>query len=256
MATYVVSDLHGYAEVFEKGIEKIGLTDKDMLYVIGDAIDRGPDGIRILQMIKRHKNMDLLIGNHELLMLGAVDPEGRKKCTGNDTALWLYYNGGNKTYEKYGRLKLQSRQSLLEWLRERYVMKTLSIEGRPYILTHSYYLPGYEDKRLSEVEDYVTWNIVWKSYYRDDIDTHGPDIYGNFDATFVTGHVPVHRIMQDYQMRWDFNDLCMFRKGNFICIDGGCAFGKQPNLKNGALFLRLEDETVFPVPLSNDATVW
>ena len=84
MATYAVSDLHGHMDVFEKGLERIGFSEADMLYVIGDAIDRGPDGIKILEYIKDHKNMDLLIGNHEFMMLNAVDPDGKEKCSGGD----------------------------------------------------------------------------------------------------------------------------------------------------------------------------
>ncbi|MCR5673655.1 MAG: fructose-bisphosphatase class III [Lachnospiraceae bacterium] len=41
--------------------------DDDELYVIGDAIDRGPDGIKLLKHIKKQKNMDLILGNHEVL---------------------------------------------------------------------------------------------------------------------------------------------------------------------------------------------
>ena len=47
-----------------------------MLYVIGDAIDRGPDGIKILEYIKKHENMDLILGNHEFLMLNSVPIDG------------------------------------------------------------------------------------------------------------------------------------------------------------------------------------
>ena len=49
MATYAVGDLHGQYDTFAAGLEKIGFQDSDQLYVIGDAIDRGDDGIKILQ---------------------------------------------------------------------------------------------------------------------------------------------------------------------------------------------------------------
>ena len=51
MAVYVVSDLHGQYDLFVRGLERIGFSGADKLYVIGDAIDRGPDGIKILQKI-------------------------------------------------------------------------------------------------------------------------------------------------------------------------------------------------------------
>ena len=107
--------------------------------MIGDAIDRGEDGIRILQYIKEHKNMDLLIGNHEFMMLNSVDPNGEDKCNGYDSDLWLYGNGGTKTYAQYERLSTKERQSLLFWMNRRYVIKTLEIDGTPFCLTHSYF---------------------------------------------------------------------------------------------------------------------
>ena len=58
IVVYVVSDIHGYYDVFLKGIETIDLKPTDTLYMVGDAIDRGPDGIEILKYIKNHKNME------------------------------------------------------------------------------------------------------------------------------------------------------------------------------------------------------
>ena len=81
MATYAISDLHGQYGIFEKLLEVIDFSDDDYMYVLGDAIDRGPDGIRILQRIMSSPNMDLLIINHEFLMLNSVDPgRSRKRC--------------------------------------------------------------------------------------------------------------------------------------------------------------------------------
>lgn len=116
MATYVVSDLHGQYEAFEAGLKKIEFNDKDELYVIGDAIDRGSGGIKILQHVKQEKNMDLIIGNHEFMMLNAVDPNVKPKCNGQDDVLWLYYNGGNATFAEYKKLHGQTRKSLILWL--------------------------------------------------------------------------------------------------------------------------------------------
>ena len=46
MATYVMSDIHGDYDKFKKMMKKINFnTEKDKLYVLGDAIDRGPDGL-------------------------------------------------------------------------------------------------------------------------------------------------------------------------------------------------------------------
>ena len=116
MSTYAISDLHGQYEIFEKLLEIIDFSDEDYMYVLGDAIDRGPNGVKILQKIKDAPNMDLLIGNHEFMMLNAVDPNVKPKCNGQDDVLWLYYNGGNATFAEYKKLHGQTRKSLILWL--------------------------------------------------------------------------------------------------------------------------------------------
>ena len=87
MATYVVSDLHGHYDVFRQGLKTIKFNNEDRLYVVGDAIDRGSDGVRILREIQRRENMDLILGNHEFMMLNSVDPNGSYKCDGDDADL-------------------------------------------------------------------------------------------------------------------------------------------------------------------------
>ncbi len=249
MATYAVSDLHGYMNVFEKGLERVGFTDADMLYVLGDAIDRGPDGIRILEYIREHKNMDLIIGNHEFMMLNSVDPDGRDKCNGKDSDLWLYGNGGTKTYAQYLALTKKKRQSLLLWLRRRYVIRTLEAGGQTYCLTHSYYDPKCENRMYFELDCAAVWNIVWRSMYRDDWDTRGINIYKDYPYTFVTGHVPIPVVKRSFEGDKTYNDLRIFEKGNFIDIDGGCCVGYHEAVHNGALFYRLDDRKVFAEPM-------
>ena len=67
--TYVMSDLHGCYDKYAWMLEKIGFGDGDTLYILGDVIDRGPDGIRILLDMMGRKNVIPIIGNHESLAL-------------------------------------------------------------------------------------------------------------------------------------------------------------------------------------------
>jgi hypothetical protein len=49
---YLVSDLHGYSiEDIKKKFAEIGFCEKDRLYMLGDCIDRGKDGINIIKWI-------------------------------------------------------------------------------------------------------------------------------------------------------------------------------------------------------------
>ena len=255
MSTYVVSDLHGYYDVFRQGLKTIKFNNKDRLYVIGDAIDRGPDGIRILREILRRENMDLILGNHEFMMLNAVDLNGSYKCSGNDADLWLYSNGGLYTYSKYILLSVADRKALIKWLTQRMLIKQISFisqdtkETQIAILTHSYFDERYLEKHYSELSYDAVWDIVWRSMFR--YDTFCRNVYGQYeDKIFITGHVPVQRISGNvYEYKEKYPEP--YKLGNLINIDGGLSFGHY-GINNAAIFLRLEDMTPFVIPLSHE----
>ena len=54
--TYVMSDLHGMCEKYVTMLDKIGgIKDGDRVYILGDIIDRGPDGdVILLSMMNDH----------------------------------------------------------------------------------------------------------------------------------------------------------------------------------------------------------
>ncbi len=62
---YAVSDLHGCYDKFIKILNKIHFSDNDTLYILGDIVDRGKDGIKLLQYIMDKRNIIPLVGNHD-----------------------------------------------------------------------------------------------------------------------------------------------------------------------------------------------
>ena len=70
---YVLADIHGRADRFHEVLDSIGFSEDDTLYILGDVIDRNPDGIEILEEIISSKNMEMLLGNHEYMMLNAIE---------------------------------------------------------------------------------------------------------------------------------------------------------------------------------------
>ncbi len=251
MATYAVSDIHGYYDLFLKGLSEIYFSEGDFLWCLGDMIDRGPDGIKILQHIMSHDNMDLLIGNHELMFLNSVEESGEAICNGNDAHLWLNANGGRITFNQYKALQEKDRINLLDWMRQRYVVRRIDIDDRAYCLTHSFYNPKCENKRYCELTYSDVWNITWSSIWRDDPLTKAMDIYPDYDYTFICGHVPVQRIRAGQMPDENMNALRSYKHENVVNIDGGCAKGYAINANNGAIFLRLNDMQEFAVELKN-----
>ena len=62
---YVISDIHGYYDLFIKLLDKIKFTENDEMIIVGDIIDKGPDSIKLLKFIEKHKNFKFILGNHE-----------------------------------------------------------------------------------------------------------------------------------------------------------------------------------------------
>ena len=83
---YVVSDVHGHVDDLVAALRRAGLLDADLawggasarLTFMGDYFDRGPDGIAVVDLVRRLQReagaaggrVDALIGNHEILALG------------------------------------------------------------------------------------------------------------------------------------------------------------------------------------------
>ena len=70
--TYVISDLHCHFDLLIKLLETISFSENDILYIIGDICDRGPDSLKILFYIQDHNNIILIKGNHEYMWQEAL----------------------------------------------------------------------------------------------------------------------------------------------------------------------------------------
>lgn len=113
---YVVGDVHGYLDELVAALREKGLIDIDghwsaataRLWFLGDFTDRGPDGIGVIDLVMRLSAeaaaaggyCKALMGNHELLLLGAKrfgdTPVNSGAGTATFQAAWLL-NGGQKT---------------------------------------------------------------------------------------------------------------------------------------------------------------
>ena len=96
MGNYAVSDLHGCYKQW-KQIQSF-CKDSDRIYVLGDCIDREIDGFKTLQSVLNDPRTTLLCGNHEDMMLDAL--EGARD--GDTEAFYMWFsNGGSCTYDSW-----------------------------------------------------------------------------------------------------------------------------------------------------------
>ncbi|MFF6995974.1 metallophosphoesterase [Streptomyces sp. NPDC008313] len=113
---FVVGDVHGYLDQLMAALQEKGLLDSAgnwsagtaRLWFLGDFTDRGPDGIGVIDLVMRLSAeaaaaggyCKALMGNHELLLLGAKrfgdTPVNSGAGTATFQAAWLL-NGGQKS---------------------------------------------------------------------------------------------------------------------------------------------------------------
>jgi hypothetical protein len=72
---YVLSDVHGFVGELVDGLDQIGFGGDDELWILGDLMDRGPDGIGVVNLVmslqqEAPDRVHVLMGNHEVLALG------------------------------------------------------------------------------------------------------------------------------------------------------------------------------------------
>ena len=71
---YAISDLHGLElEKLKALLKKANFCENDWLFVLGDVVDRQNDGgVEILKWLLEQPNAELLLGNHEAMLLSCV----------------------------------------------------------------------------------------------------------------------------------------------------------------------------------------
>ena len=107
---YAVSDIHGCYDKYIQLLHRLGLKDSDTLYVLGDMIDRGPDGLKILMDISMRPNVVPFLGNHEYAALTCL-PWLMEELTEENTER-MCCSGGCRVpragYPTAGRQRLQN----------------------------------------------------------------------------------------------------------------------------------------------------
>lgn len=146
-STYVCSDLHGEFPAYKAIIKQLKKNDK--LYILGDVIDRGPDGIKILQDIMKRKDkgqVEFLIGNHELMMIQSLFLGEKNDWDKNDNT---------ETKESFKKLSTGEQTKLKEFLLNSFVYKNIGVKSRKIHLVHARSVQSENDNRDMTVREMI-----------------------------------------------------------------------------------------------------
>ena len=209
---YVMSDLHGCFEIYRKMLLLIDLQEDDTLYILGDIVDRGPEGIKILLDLSTRRNVIALRGNHdhkaEVMLSRLVRPKESiaRKQFEKQFGFWIS-DGGLPTYENFLKLEQREKEVVLKYFKAMPFYKELEVDGKKYFLAHT--VPEKECMP-KELEQCLGKELLWGE----------PDYEETYfeDITLVTGHTPTVLIDKSFAGR-------IWKGNNHIAVDCGAVFG-------------------------------
>ena len=267
MAIYAVGDIQGCYNELQQMLEQIRFDPaQDKLWLVGDLVNRGPDSLQVLRLVKSLGDSAItVLGNHDLHLLAVA--EGAAELHRTDTLDEI--------------LSAPDRDELLFWLRQQ---NMLHAEG-DYVLVHAGLLPQWSVKQAvglaREVEsalrgdDYATffarmygnaphnWDDDLGGYKRLRIITNAftrmriCTLQGEMEFRFKgevekipEGYMPWFEVPQRKSRKatvifghWSALGLKVLP--NVIALDTGCLWGGPMTA------IRLEDRQLFQVSCKN-----
>ncbi len=217
---YVVSDIHGCREKYETLLHAIHFGRRDTLYFLGDALDRGPEGFRVLLDMASRKNVLSIRGNHEAMASHALlsllhclmQENGELDQEAQDAMELWFYNGGEQSLADFMELSSEEQLTVLRYMTSMPLYREAEVSGRKYVLVH-----GGLENFLPErpLDSYQEDEVVWAR--------PEPDTRYYRDRTVILGHTPV--CFLDGSPNRISSGSRIFHTESYMDIDCGCVFG-------------------------------
>lgn len=202
-----------FLEMFLELLEKIKLKETDTLYVLGDVLDRGSHPIKTLMKIMEMPNSICMAGNHELMALECLeflmkeitDISLDEKML--DNLVTWQYNGSKTTIDEFRELDSDTKQDVIDFIKEFLIYEELTVNDKDYLLVHA----GLGNFALEkDIEDYSLHDLIWE---RTDYEMKYYD-----DTYVITGHTPTQTI------EGNPNPGFIYMHNNHIAIDCGSCY--------------------------------
>lgn len=210
---YLMSDIHGQGGLFFDLLKQTGFCSRDRLIIVGDLIAKGKDSLSLLRFVMKHRNIQLLQGNHEARLLYACGVLETAPETRETIRLWMDGDGAELLRE-LRHIPLWEYGEILQFLLRCPVTKEFRTEGASYLCVHGAPRAGKGESLLT-----ARYKIL-----RENNRCPG--------KTAVVGHTPTFRYGEAYRGK-------IIRLPDKILLDCGAGHGGPLGC------LRLEDGACF-----------
>jgi len=174
------SDLHGQEKKFLSLLKKAQYdSDKDLLVVCGDMIDRGEQNLDCLATCEdlQKKGAVLLKGNHEQFLEQSlkemVTSDIWRSCPSENLNNWVRHNGGESMYHEIKDLSTEKLTEILKFVQN---LPTYFAAGN-FIFSHA------GANTLKPIEDNIENELVW-------MEEAFPVCPAYKNKVMIFGHVP------------------------------------------------------------------
>ena len=188
---YAMSDLHGEYDKYRAMLEQIHFSDEDVLYILGDVVDRGEKPVEITEeSIEQNLTLDTM------------------------QALFLWErNGAQSTIDGFRRLPMDDRMFLLDYMEDFAPYEVVTAGGRTFVLVHAGLGDFRPDKGLDE---YDIFDLAFIRF------NYEKEYFGG-STYIVTGHTPTITITGKPEIYHSHNNICIdcgavFPGGRLACL--------------------------------------
>lgn len=239
----VMSDLHAHREGFHFLLKRAGFTENDILVIVGDILEKGPDSLGLLRDLMRLKKthaVHTLMGNVDYWRLSGLisdDEKAQKDLLLTSIAYKNWWPSGI-LFEMLSELGIPMTEdldtkSVFPVLRDRFREELAFLSSCPAILEagNKIFVHGgipHEDLHEFENEERHRF-LKWDRFMESDV---------SFRKTVVVGHWPVTLYSKSFPSATPVYDQAK----NILVIDGGCGVKKEGQI-NLLIFPSVSSDT-------------
>ncbi len=259
MATWIVGDIHGCYETFMTLIHSPEIKQEDIIVLIGDMTDRGPNTWEILQWAIKNVSEDgryqLILGNHESVIIQYYRYYLSKfKLSIDKIPMCKFVMHKQFDFAKcmmeHGAQTFQDIEPIVSFLRKLPIFKWITVNKddggqQEYLIVH-----GWCEKEpyLESEEELLYGREVGDSRFPGKLREYKQ----KHNEILIHGHTPTN---MDILSRHGAKRGYVWERNNCINIDCGCVYARPDN-KGQLAAIRLEDRKIIytdPLPELNAA---